>query len=80
MVKSIKDEIVQDKHPNYNDFLIWQYIADLNVGDKVEIKIEPKDGSGEIKREFVAKKINCHINCQWQDKGTKKLAATPIEK
>ncbi len=72
MVKSIDDRFITDKHHSYDEFLRWGYVADLDVGDKVEIKIEPIDGSGEIKKEFIATYVNCHINCQWQDKGVKK--------
>ena len=71
MVKSITDEKVQITQDNYSEFERWQYIADLNVGDKIKIEIEPIDGSGVIEKEFTAKYVNCHINCQWQDKGVK---------
>ena len=71
MVKSIVDEDLNATHANYTEFERWQYIADLNVGDKIKIEIEPIDGSGVIEKEFVAKYVNCHINCQWQDKGEK---------
>ena len=72
MVKNIVDEETQTEHKSYAEFLRWQYIVGLDVGDKVEIKIEPAAGGDEIKKEFVATYINCHINCQWQDKGVKK--------
>lgn len=71
MVKSIVDEQVQETHDKYNEFERWQYVADLNVGDKIKIEIDPIDGSGIIEKEFTAKYRNCHINCQWQDKGEK---------
>ena len=89
MVKEIIDEKITDKHRNYEEFLRWQYIADLDVGDKVEIKIEYMDyeidddgnkielGMKEIKKEFIATNINCHINCQWQDKGVKNIDDEP---
>lgn len=75
MVKNIKyEEIINTPiDERYTEFELFQYIVDLNIGDKVEIKIEPIDGSGEIKKEFVAKFTNCHINCLWQDKGIKTI-------
>jgi ribosomal protein L21E len=73
MVKSVVDELVSDKHMSYDEFYLWQYIADLDIGDKVKIEIDPADGSGKIDKEFEATNINCHINCQWQDKGEKKV-------
>lgn len=72
MVKNIKDEEVQKTHNLYDDWESWQYIADLHIGDKIKIEIEPIDGSGTIEKEFIAKYINCHINCRWQDKGVRK--------
>ena len=73
MVKNIVNEKVEVSMSNrYDDFNLWQYIADLDIGDKVKIEIEPIDGSGTIEKEFTAQFINCHINCQFQDKGAKK--------
>jgi hypothetical protein len=71
-MKSIKDEIVKKTHYKYNKYLQEQYIVDLDVEDKIKIQVLDKDNNLLDERIFTAKQINCHINCQWQDKGIKK--------
>jgi len=70
-MKSKVDEIVTETHDKYEEFNREQYIINLDVGDKVKIQILDKDDKLLDERLFVAKYVNCHINCQWQDKGVK---------
>ena len=72
-MKSVRENLVNDKHDAYDDFLLTQYIVDLDVGDKVKIQTFDKDNNLLEEKEFIAKQTNCHINCTWQDKGIKKV-------
>lgn len=71
-MKNKIDEIISEVNESYEEFLRSQFIVDLNIGDKVKIKVYGKAGQILAEKEFEAKYINCHINCQWQDKGIKK--------
>ena len=46
-------------------------LDDIQIGEKIKIIGIDTAGKETIYKEFTAKYINCHINCQWQDKGTK---------
>jgi len=72
-MKEERDNFVTDKHDKYDDFFLTQYIVNLDIGDKVQIKILDKDGIELGFKEFIAKQVNCHINCTWQDKGVNKI-------
>ena len=72
-MKEIDDRVIKKEHRSYDEFLRAGYVVDLDVGDKVQIKILDKNDKILSEKEFVAKYVNCHINCQWQDKGIKKL-------
>jgi len=67
------DEITSTTHHKYDEFKQEQYIVNLDVGDKVVIKIYGKAGQILDQKTFIAQYVNCHINCNWQDKGEKKL-------
>ena len=71
-MKSKRENLVKDKDDLYDKFLITQYIIDLDVGDKIKIQTFDKNNVLLDEKEFVAKQVNCHINCTWQDKGIKK--------
>ena len=71
-MKDKREKLVNDKHDSYDDFLLTQYIINLDIGDKVKIQTFDKNDKLLDEKEFIAKQINCHINCQWQDKGIKK--------
>ena len=71
-MKNKRENLISTKHDSYDEFLIKQYIIDLDVGDKVKIQTFDKDNNLLDEKEFIAKQINCHINCTWQDKGVKK--------
>jgi len=75
-MKNEKENLVKDKHDSYDNFLIEQYIVDLDKGDKVKIQILDKNDNLLTEKEFIAKQVNCHINCTWQDKGIKKTEVT----
>lgn len=70
-VRNIIDEDVQETHDKYTEFERKQFIINLDIGEKVEINVYDKEGKKVNSKEFIAKFINCHINCQWQDKGAK---------
>lgn len=70
-MKSKVENVVKTKHSKYDDFLLKQYIIDLDVGDKIIIQTFDKNNNLLDTKEFEAKQINCHINCTWQDKGDK---------
>ena len=72
-MKNKREKIVLTEHPKYNEFLLKQYIIDLDVGDKVKIQTFDSNNNLLDEKEFTAKQINCHINCTWQDKGVKNL-------
>ena len=67
------DEIVDVTHDKYTEFDRQQFIISLDIGERAEIKIYDKLGKEIDSKEFLAKYVNCHINCQWQDKGIKKI-------
>ncbi|GAG86412.1 unnamed protein product [marine sediment metagenome] len=72
-MKSKIDEIINTtSNKDYDELIREQYIVDLDIGEKVQIKILDKDNKVLDEKEFIAKYVNCHINCQWQDKGIKK--------
>ena len=72
-MKSEINQVVEETHDNYEEFDRWQYIATLDIGDKVEIKVVDVNGKQLAYKEFTTKYINAHINCQWQDKGVKTI-------
>ena len=71
-MKSKRENLVSTKHDNYDEFFLTQYIVDLDVGDKIKIQTFDKNDVLLDEKEYIAKQINCHINCTWQDKGLKK--------
>lgn len=71
-MKSKIDEIISEVNESYEEFLRSQFIVDLNIGDKVKIQVFDENNKLLTDKEFEAKYVNCHINCQWQDKGIKK--------
>lgn len=71
-MKSKVDETVMETHNRYDEFVREQYIIDLDLGDKVRIQILDENDNLLDEKFFIAKYVNCHINCQFQDKGVKK--------
>lgn len=71
MVKSKIDVIVEETHEKYAEFDREQFIVDLDVGDRIEINVYDAEGKLDSTKSLTAKYSNCHINCQWQDKGEK---------
>lgn len=71
-MKNKRENFVSDKHHLYDNFFLTQYIVDLDVGDKVKIQTFDENDNLLDEKEFIATQVNCHINCQWQDKGIKK--------
>ena len=63
---------ITTEHKAYSEFDRKQIIVDdMQVGEQIKIVGVAIDGTETIHAIFTAKYINCHINCQWQDKGTK---------
>jgi len=72
-MKSKRENIIKTDHEKYDEFLLKQYIIDLDIGDKIRIHTLDKDDNLLDEKVFIAKQINCHMNCRWQDKGIKKV-------
>lgn len=67
------DEVVEETHDRYAEWDRQQFIISLDVGEKIEIKVYDEENKEIDSKEYIAKYINCHINCQWQDKGVKEM-------
>ncbi len=70
--ESLVDEDLNQTHYRYDEFERKQFIVELDVGETLRVQVLDKEGKTLHEKEFIAKYINCHINCQWQDKGVKK--------
>lgn len=70
-MKSVIDENVMITQDSYDDFDRWQFIVDLDTGDKVKIQVFDSNNVLLTEKEFMANYINSNINCQWMDKGKK---------
>ncbi len=65
------DQILQ-KHSRYIDYDGKQFIVELDIlGESIIIVHKDINGKRTDLKEFTKTFINTHINCQWQDKGTK---------
>ncbi|MCP4550876.1 MAG: hypothetical protein GY834_02295 [Bacteroidetes bacterium] len=73
MKENTVDEILSRKHASYDEYERDQFIIGLDVGDVVKISVYDVSEKKLIEKKFIAKYGNSHINCQWQDKGVKKL-------
>ena len=67
------DELVNDsRHQAYTEFDRRQFIVNLDlIGEKIIIVHEDINGKRTDLKEFLKVFASTHINCQWQDKGTK---------
>lgn len=71
-MKNKREKIVKKEHPKYDNFLLKQYIIDLDIGDKIVIQTFDKDDHLLDTKEYIAQYKNCHINATWQDKDNRK--------
>ncbi len=78
--KNLVDGIVSRKHSQYDIYERDQYIIDLDVGDYITITVYDASAKDLTSKTFTAKHGNSHLNCQWQDKGVKKISSMDVRK
>lgn len=67
------DRVTKTEHHSYDEFERSGFVVTIPKGNKIKIQI--LDSKDVVLKEkiFIAKYEKSHINCQWQDKGVKKI-------